>query len=116
MTSVNTKVNVAEVSFGTKLRRKSAPAAGIYNPSSAPGDALNDGMEARGLIERKKLPSLFSNIYSILERQYDIEPMKSTMNLTPKNPYINSQFMTVEPSAPYTRAQLGMLNAQGVGM
>ena len=30
--------------------------------------------------------------------------------------YINSQFMTLEPSAPYTRAQLGMLNAQGVGI
>ena len=48
----NTKANVAEVSFGAKLGRKSAPAAGIYNPSSAPGDALDDGMKARGLIDR----------------------------------------------------------------
>ena len=34
---------------------------------------------------RKKLPSLSSNIYSILERQYDIELMKSTINLASKN-------------------------------
>ena len=35
---------------------------------------------------KPRLSSLSSNIYSILKRQYHIEPMKSTMNSTPKNP------------------------------
>jgi hypothetical protein len=53
----NTKANVAKVSFGTRLRRKSAPAAG--KPSSATGDALDDGMKARGLSDgsRRSKPS-----------------------------------------------------------
>jgi hypothetical protein len=43
----NTKAKVAKGSFGPMFGRKSAPAAG--KPSSATGDALDDGMEARGL-------------------------------------------------------------------
>jgi hypothetical protein len=43
----NTKAKVAKGSFGPMFGRNSAPAAGKLG--SAPGDALDDGMKARGL-------------------------------------------------------------------
>ena len=53
----NTKAKVAKGSFGPMFGRKSAPAAG--KPSSATGDALDDGMKARGLSDgsRRSKPS-----------------------------------------------------------
>jgi hypothetical protein len=67
----------------------------------------------------KTIITVLKHLFGTLKRQFNIEPKIAEVDneLTSQKPeveaYLNSQFMKVEPSAPYTGAQLGGAERSG---